>query len=729
MLTKPNTACVVSLAIACMTACRKVPTHRCIDDRESRNWDSALLTCQAEHAETHDPARAIDAAKAAYYRQLPQETVRLATLALADPATAADAHYFIGSAQLALDELGGAEGHLTDAVRLHNAAGNARAESRDEQQLAGVYYQRGQYQRALDAQVAARDAALRAPDESMAVVVDLARSDILRVIGDLRSAELAVGQALNGARAPADRAHALLRQGILHIEQGHPPLARDPLVRALAEPFGTQSPPPALLEALHMNLAYVERKAREFPRALAELELAKAIGHDEMAYRLNRGLVLADMGRLAEARADLEAAEAAKPHGEWSWQVPFQRARISALQQDVADAIDSDRRAIEQVATLALSSGAFGPTVIANHREPHLHLIGLLAGDQRWDDVLDVVAAMDGQSLLDSNEISADQAPATLALPTRKDAGPLASGAARPAVEAWRGRHLTIVVPGGTRVWRLDVADGAVAGYDVGDVLALTDLARKLEIDPADVDAGRQLGQAMLPRVPAATHIELLAIGPLARAPLAALRIGDGPAIARNPLVRAPGMLPRASAKRTKGAAFAIGDPNGDLPEAANEARKLAARLQGTALIGAQATRKAFANTAGAELLHVAAHTTRRRGGATLELADGPVSLDDIAKLTPAPRMVVLASCGASAGRDDAGNGSLTTAFLDAGAEVVVGTRWSINDAEAGQLVESFYAFGGDRDPVRALVEAQLASKLTATTWAAFEVFVARPAR
>ena len=110
-----------------------------------------------------------------------------------------------------------------------------------------------------------------------------------------------------------------------------------------------------------------------------------------------------------------------------------------------------------------------------------------------------------------------------------------------------------------------------------------------------------------------------------------------------------------------------------------------------------------------------------------LKLADGTVSLDDIAKLSPAPRVVVLASCGASAGRDDAGNGSLTMAFLGAGTEIVVGTRWSIDDAEAAELIQAFYAAGGDRDPVRALAEAQLGSKLRPTTWAAFEAFVARP--
>jgi CHAT domain-containing protein len=125
----------------------------------------------------------------------------------------------------------------------------------------------------------------------------------------------------------------------------------------------------------------------------------------------------------------------------------------------------------------------------------------------------------------------------------------------------------------------------------------------------------------------------------------------------------------------------------------------------------------------------VAAHTTERPDGATLALADGAVTAAELATLAPPPRLVVLASCSAAAGRDDAGNGSLTTAFLDAGADIVIGTRWSVGDAEAARFVESFYAAGGAGDPVRALGQAQRDSKLAPTTWAAFEAFTARPAR
>ncbi|MBC7973620.1 MAG: CHAT domain-containing protein [Myxococcales bacterium] len=107
----------------------------------------------------------------------------------------------------------------------------------------------------------------------------------------------------------------------------------------------------------------------------------------------------------------------------------------------------------------------------------------------------------------------------------------------------------------------------------------------------------------------------------------------------------------------------------------------------------------------------------------------GWISAPEIEKLTPAPGLVVLASCGGAAGRDDGGNGSLVAAFLDAGADTVIGTGWSVDDADAARLIKAFYAHGGATDPVRALGAAQRSSGLAPTAWAAFEAFVSRPMR
>ena len=722
------------IAVAC-TSCRAAPDQSCVRDRGTNDWAAAIVSCEAELERSKDLARAVDAAMAAYYLQRPREVVRLATLALDGP-TAADAHGLVGAAQLALGDYQLAIQHLEIGAKLHATAGNARAEARDYHQLSGASYQLGHYQAALRAEAAARNAAERAQDDRMMVFLDIARADILRKLGDLAGAEVAIERALSGARVPSDRVTALLKRGALHLDQGHPSLARDPLTRALEAERAASQPRAPILQALHLNLSYVERKAGAFARALDEMEHAHAAGTDPMSYHLNRGLVYADMGRLNEASNDLAVAEAEKLDGTWAWWVPFQRALVAARLGDTATAMAKDRRAIEQVARLASNSGTFGPTVVASHREPYFHLLGLLAMQQRWPEVLDVIAAMDNQQMLDSRELATDPAPAggsgtTPALPS---AQPLVPGAGQRAAATWQSRLLEIVVPSGERIWRIDIRDGSASGTDVGDASALAELARRLETDPNDIDAGRELGRAMLPaqRLAPRSQLALLVIGPLAHAPLAGLRIGEARAIARYQLVRAIGLLPRPAVAVGNGAPIAIGDPSGDLAAAGAEARHVAARLGGTALIGHKATRAGFVRAAGARLVHIAAHTTQRRDGVTretLELADGPVDAETIATLSPPPRLVVLASCGASAGRDDAGNGSLTNAFLQVGAEIVVGTRWSVDDAESAKFVDSFYAAGGDRDPVAALGAAQLVSTVSATTWAAFEVSVARPVR
>jgi CHAT domain-containing protein len=202
------------------------------------------------------------------------------------------------------------------------------------------------------------------------------------------------------------------------------------------------------------------------------------------------------------------------------------------------------------------------------------------------------------------------------------------------------------------------------------------------------------------------------------------------PRIARAAAAPDPSSTPAPAAPAPALRVIVLGDPRGDLPASAAETARLGARLGVEPHIRADATRAIFAAARGADLLHVSAHTKVDGGGTALMLADGPIAPVDIARLAPAPRLVVLASCSGSAGIDDAGSGSLAHAFLDAGAEHVVATKWTIRDADAARLIAAFYEAGGDRDPVQGLAAAQLklAGALETRTWASFEVFAARPA-
>ena len=704
---------VVQIATRCDGEAR-----RCRRASEAHAWNAAFAHCAADYASSGDPARALDAARAAYYLQRVDDTLRLAPAALIG-AGAADAHQLIGSAELWNDHHGPAIVHLVAAIALHAAAGELAALSRDLHQLSGVAWDRGDYETALAVADGVRDTAERAHDRRMIAFFEHAHAEILRRIGAFHDAERATERALAAAEdEPADQALALLARGHLYLDQGSFALAREPLIRVLALEQASAQPRGYVLQSAYLDLAFVERKTGAPARALVEMQRALLAGTDAATYHLNRGLVFAEMGWLAQADADLAVAESGPLDGTRAWWAPYQRAQVAARRGDVDAAIAADRRAIAAVADEAERSGLFGATVIANHRGPHLHLIGLIAARGQWRDVLDVVAAIDGQALLPSYAAAGEVAPSAPEAPPRRSVATPVHGSAQLVLDAWRGRRLIIAVPGGDRIWRLEVRDGEVSGRDVGAAVALFDQARTLERDPDDAATGQALGAALLPADTDGT-VALLAVGPLGRAPLAALRIRAGA------IVRVPGVLPRVARAVGHGAPVVLGDPTGDLPAAAGEARALAARLHGVLRLGREATAAALrVDTA---LLHIAGHTVQRLDGAALQLADGPLAADAIAQLAIAPRVVVLASCGAAVGRDDAGNGSLSAAFLDAGAELVVATRWSVDDAEAARLVRAFYDAGGDRDPIAALAAVQRDRTLSPATRAAFEVAVARP--
>lgn len=120
-----------------------------------------------------------------------------------------------------------------------------------------------------------------------------------------------------------------------------------------------------------------------------------------------------------------------------------------------------------------------------------------------------------------------------------------------------------------------------------------------------------------------------------------------------------------------------------------------------------------------AEVLHIAAHATANDqapwrsaihldaevGGGSCDLAAG-----SIADLRLGTQLVVLSSCETAAGRILTGEGvqGLATAFLAAGAPVVLATLWPVDDQATAHLMELFYgALARDESPAAALGQAQ----------------------
>jgi CHAT domain-containing protein/tetratricopeptide (TPR) repeat protein len=172
--------------------------------------------------------------------------------------------------------------------------------------------------------------------------------------------------------------------------------------------------------------------------------------------------------------------------------------------------------------------------------------------------------------------------------------------------------------------------------------------------------------------------------------------------------------------------ALVVGNPSptelGDLPSAAEEARRIAALYDGPTLrAGANASRSVFLDDLPrADIVHFAGHAVadpELPDFSRLLMAPGPegrgtVFAHELERM-PLPRgpVVVLAACETAIGRTSRSEGmiSLARAFMSAGARDVIATLWRIDDAASAPLfVRVHQALRRGDSAARALQSAQL---------------------
>jgi tetratricopeptide (TPR) repeat protein len=142
--------------------------------------------------------------------------------------------------------------------------------------------------------------------------------------------------------------------------------------------------------------------------------------------------------------------------------------------------------------------------------------------------------------------------------------------------------------------------------------------------------------------------------------------------------------------------AVVLGNPTGDLKDAASEARRVAARLGVPPLLGPDATREAFLGAGAPLVLHVAGHGQYNKADPLLSgllLADGPVTVEDLLDRGPAPAVLVLSGCvtGVSKRRPGDELTGLAQAALRSGTRSVVATLWETSDDSSAAFFEHFY--------------------------------------
>lgn len=134
--------------------------------------------------------------------------------------------------------------------------------------------------------------------------------------------------------------------------------------------------------------------------------------------------------------------------------------------------------------------------------------------------------------------------------------------------------------------------------------------------------------------------------------------------------------------------------PDVDLPAAEQEARAVADLVGGKLLVRSQATRGSLGEQA--QLVHLAthAHTSKDVNRSQFDLADGPLTLQEIYSLRLAHgALVVLSACRTGVGESEPGRAvtSLGSAFRVAGASTVVSSLWPVDDDATRDLLVAFY--------------------------------------
>lgn len=207
-------------------------------------------------------------------------------------------------------------------------------------------------------------------------------------------------------------------------------------------------------------------------------------------------------------------------------------------------------------------------------------------------------------------------------------------------------------------------------------------------------------------QIAGAKQIRILPTGDTWNVPFAALPWHEAPLLAHAPVVfaldlaTAPSPTAQDHAKR----ALVVGDPNGNLAFARNEAEHVRSKLTEAAwnvehLQGARARAEPIrAALATSSLMHFAGHGLHAGDegwSSRLQLADGQwLTVHDVLGLDTVPTVAVLPACEvANTAKDTLGGGmSIGRGFLLAGAQLVIAGRGPIDDAQALALSKDLYA-------------------------------------
>ena len=622
------------------------------------------------------------------------------------------AHNALGVIMTRLGQFEAAEQHYQTAADLRMQAGNAYGIAVSASNLADLYFQLGRYDKALQQATRARDQAHSIDTPALEAVA----------LDNMGAAEAALGE--NEAALSSHQAALAIRQSI------------------------GDRPGEAASRA---NLAAMYSDQKRYPEALAQYEMALDIFR-EIGQVENQAQALANVGRVYRRQGNLaqtvrsyrtavdlsesvqgkikveELATSFAAGHAWMYSGLIDALAATGAAETTFDYAERARaRAfLDQLGNQQVDfrRGA-QPELINQEQEVRQRVIGLQSAldaeharplGQQTQTSLDELSAdleharKEYQELLTRLKLASPEYASLISVSTL-------------SLEEVQSQVLDedttlieyFILDDQTLAWVIDREGFELVRLDIArDELAnQVKFLRKL-IDRRDFDAqaSAALYDALFaPLAPHIDHANLIIVphGVLHYLPFAALwNAGAGRYLIENyGLTYAPSAsaLKYILDKRNpdEGRVLALGDPEGSLPKARNEATAIAALYGAAPLLGPQAMESRVRAAAGQlDELHLAAHGVYNPYNSLftrIELAagegqDGNLEVHEVYGLDlTAANLVVLSACETALGEQSAGDElvGLTRAFLYAGAPAVVTTLWSIDDAASGALMEAFY--------------------------------------
>ena len=754
--TRAGIVCPLVCCFLASGGCREDPSRRCARLFGSESYEAAAVECELLFEQTRDPRAGAMAARALRFLGRDDETLEwVARLEGSDQEAtawglAADVHRRRGETELArrayqqilvLDRLTG------DHARL------ARAHY-------GLYYlawQASDFRQALDHLHRASEEAARARDRALEATTFEGLFSLLLEIGDLGSAEHALQRAheLSDPEDPDRRKRLLFNEGLIRLRQGRMALARRAFLGVLETAEADEER--GFLRSTHLNLVESYLSRGELDEA--EHHLTQAWTHAEPDGSKRTGLLFYQAwsdharGRYAQAADAVRLALSEHPVRDWEWELEHRAGLIAEAVGDLGAAEAAYRRAIEIVETMrgSLESDEYKAWLLDKKRGPYEALFRQQARRGDAEAALETAERAKARAFLDAfvratalAEISSDRTWPTAAadrLETLQKSLPLVSHSAivelRPVdrlLAVVGSRHLLLYFEAGHEFWLITVAgDRILTRLLPGTVSEVRGLVNRFIAAPGDAGLSAELGRILLPpeTLPLpGSRISIVPDGALGRLPFSALRVGERYLVEDHEIDYVPSLNALAAItgrpRDELSEAVVLGDPLGDLPAAALEAREVAGLLGVPARTGEDATIERLRQASGAGLLHLATHTGLGPRGPWLALADGEVTASWVVEARLRPRLAVIATCASAARRGRGMWGSLGAAFLAAGSEAVLSSLWSVEDQTARSFVERFYREGGTTDAARALARTQralIADGAPPSRWAPFVLF------